>query len=238
MSKQFWGVIAVIVLIFAGIAIVSGNKSDSDSKGKSGSSSVSQHVKGSGTSGVTLIEYGDYECPFCGQYYPTIKQVQAEFGDQIKFQFRNFPLINIHQNAFAAARAAEAASLQNKFWEMHDLLYENQSAWSSASAPSTFFDQYAQQIGLNMTQYKTDYASSKVNDTINADMAAGNKLDITGTPTFFIDGKQVQINNTTADFEKVIKAAIAKKGPTSSGTTSQTPTSSSSSDSSGSSSGQ
>jgi protein-disulfide isomerase len=219
MSKQFWAVVAVIVLVFVGIAALSGNKDDANSPANS---KVSNHVQGNNSAGVTLVEYGDYQCPFCGQYYPTVKQVQAEFNDQIQFQFRNFPLQSLHQNAFAGSRAAEAAALQNKFWEMHDLLYEQQTVWSSATDPSKNFNSYAQQLGLNVEQFKKDYASSKVNNIINADMAAGNKLKITGTPSFFVDGKKVEIGNSVPDFEKVLKAAIAKKGATSSGTTSQT----------------
>jgi len=221
MSKQFWGVIIVILAIFTGIFVFSGNKSNGT---KNSSAQPSSHLEGTSPSGVTLVEYGDYQCPYCGQYFPLVKQVQAEFADKIVFQFRNFPLVSLHPNAFAGARAAEAAALQNKFWEMHDLLYENQTQWSSATDPTTLFQGYAQQLGLNTTQFQTDYASSKVNDTINADMAKGNSLGITGTPTFFIDGKKVEIGGSVQAFEKVINAEIAKKGSaTSAGTTTQTP---------------
>jgi protein-disulfide isomerase len=229
MSKQFLGVIVAVILVFVGIFAFSNNNPKTSSS-KSSAGTLTQHVEGKGSTGVTLVEYGDYECPFCGEYYPTVKQVQSEFNDQIKFQFRNFPLVSIHQNAFAGARAAEAAALQNKFWEMHDVLYQDQTQWSGASDPTTFFNQYAQQLGLNLTQFKTDYASSKVNNLINADLAEGNKLGIQGTPSFFLDGKQVQVANNVSNFETLIKAEIAKKTtgskaatPTSSGTTSQTP---------------
>lgn len=228
MSKQFWGVIAVIILIFVGIFALNGNSSNGTKNSSTGT--LTQHIEGSSTSGVTLVEYGDYQCPFCGQYFPIVKQVQTEFNDKITFQFRNFPLVSVHQNAFAGARAAEAAALQNKFWEMHDTLYETQTQWSSASDPTTLFKQYAQQLRLNVTQFQTDYASSKVNDLINADMAEGNKLQITGTPSFFLDGKQVQIGESVAAFEKVINDEISKKAgsastssPAGSGTTAQTP---------------
>ncbi len=135
----------------------------------------------------------------------------AEFNDQIKFQFRNFPLVSIHPNAFAGARAAEAGALQNKFWEMHDLLYENQSQWSAASDPTPYFTQYAKQLGLNAAQFQTDFASSKVNDLVNADLAEGNKLGVSATPTFYLDGKKVDIANDITAFEKLIKDEIAKK---------------------------
>lgn len=211
MSKQFWIVLIVIALGFAGLFVFGGNKSSSTKS--SSTSQATNHVIGLGKTGVTLVEYGDYECPYCQAYYSVVKQVQQEYNDKIFFQFRNFPLVNVHVNAFSAARAAEAAGLQGKFWEMHDALYSsnNWSTWSTATDPTTYYTQYAQQIGLNMSQYQTDFASTKVNDLINADMAAGNKLNISGTPTYFLDGKQVQIAGNVAAFEKVINEAIASK---------------------------
>jgi protein-disulfide isomerase len=220
MSKQFLGIIIAVIIVLVGIFALTGNKTNSNSSsGKSGT--VTQHVEGQNKDSVTLVEYGDYECPFCGQYYPIVKQVQQEFNQQIAFQFSNFPLVSIHQNAFAGARAAEAAAQQNKFWQMHDALYETQNNWSSVSDPTSYFDQLAQQLGLNVTQFKQDYASSKVNDAINADMAEGNKLGITGTPTFYLDGKQIQVGESVQAFEQVINAEIAKKtgAPTSSSST-------------------
>jgi protein-disulfide isomerase len=220
MSKQFWGVIVVVILVFVGIFALTGKKSSNGSGGSGSAGTPTQHIEGQGSTGVTLTEYGDYECPFCGQFYPVVKQVQTEFNDQIFVQFRNFPLVSIHQNAFAGARAAEAAALQNKFWQMHDLLYEQQTQWSGASDPTTLFNQYAKALGLNVTQFKADYASSKVNDSINADTAAGNKLKITGTPSFFLDGKQIQVgqaNTSLSAFESLIKAEIAKKAGKTSG---------------------
>jgi protein-disulfide isomerase len=211
MSKQFWAILAVIVLIFAGVIIFNGNKNNNTSANSS--AKATQHVEGLGKSGVTLVEYGDYECPYCEEYYPVVKQVQQEFNTQMTFQFRNFPLVSVHQNAFAGARAAEAAALQGKFWEMHDALYDNTNwqVWSTASDPTQYFDQYAQQLGLNLAKFKQDFSSTAVNDTVNADMAAGNKLGINGTPTFYLDGKQISPQPTLASFESFIKAEIAKK---------------------------
>lgn len=212
MSKQFWGVIIIIILVFAGIFAFSNKNSSSSGKGAQ-TGTLTQHVEGQGKSGVTLVEYGDYQCPFCGQAYPVIKQVEADMDSQITFQFRNYPLTNLHQNAFAAARAAEAAGLQGKFWQMHDALYESQDQWSGSSNPVPTFNQIAQQIGLNVTQFKADYASSKVNDLINADMAEGNKLQIQGTPAFFINGKSTELpyQSGAAAVEKVIQASIDSK---------------------------
>src|SRR5690348_13395070 len=124
MSKQFLIAIAAIVVILGGIVFVSNHNKQNSSSNSSGTPTT--HVEGSSPEGVTLIEYGDYECPVCSSFYSTVKQVAAKYNDKVVFQFRNLPLTSIHPNAFAAARAAEAAGLQGKYWEMHDLLYENQ----------------------------------------------------------------------------------------------------------------
>jgi protein-disulfide isomerase len=229
MSKQFWAVVAVIVIVLVGIFAITNHKSNTGTN-TSSSNKPSQHIEGQGKTGVTLVEYGDYECPYCGAYYPVVKQIQSEYNTQIYFQFRNFPLVSIHQNAFAGARAAEAASLMGKFWEMHDLLYENQNQWSSASDPTTFFNQYAQQLGLDANTFKQDYGSDQVNNVINADMAVGNQLGINATPTFYLDGKQIQVAIQASSFETLINSEIAKKAglapantnTTSAGTTAQT----------------
>lgn len=208
MDKRFWGVIIAIILIFAGVIALS-NKGNN-----SANEQPTNHVMGNNKKNVTLVEYGDYQCPACEEYYPVVKQVVAEYKDSIQFQFRNLPLTQIHQNAFAGARAAEAAALQNKFWEMHDMLYDNQSAWTQASDPTTVFDDYAKQLGLNVDQFKKDYASSKVNGAINADIAAFNKTGAaTQTPTFFLDGKRIDTKADKATFTKLLDAEIAKKNP-------------------------
>lgn len=211
MSKQFWAILVVIVVAFVGIIMSSGNKTTSTTNTKS--NQATSHILGLGKSGITLVEYADYQCTYCEDYYPILKQVQQKYNDQIFFQFRNFPLVNAHANAFSAARAAEAAALQNKFWEMHDALYAsgNWNVWTVSSDPSSIYELYASQIGLNLAQFKTDFASSKVNDLINADMAAGTKLGLGGTPTYYLDGKLVTMAPTVAAFEKVIDAAIAAK---------------------------
>lgn len=226
MSKSFWGVIAAIVIILVGVFLLTGKQSDAPGSKSSGKKALTQHVQGQGKSGVTLVEYGDYQCPYCQQYYPTVKQVAADMGEQIKFQFRNFPLTSLHQNAFAAARAAEAADKQGKFWEMHDLLFETndpagRTGWVASTNPNAFFEQYAKQLGLNLTQFKKDFASIAVNNAVNADLAEGTKLGVTGTPTFFLDGKKIEVGNDVDAFKKVINAEIAKKQPAGSSTSAQ-----------------
>lgn len=223
MSKQFWGVIIIVFAVFVGIYMISNQKTAAPTD-ESKTGSLTQHVMGEGKAGVTLVEYGDYQCPHCRDYQPTVKAAVAKYKQQIKFQFRNYPLSANHPNAFAAARAAEAAALQDKFWEMNDLLYSaaNWAVWTKAGDPNPLFNQYAKRLGLDVDQFKKDFASRKVNDRINADLAEGARLEISGTPGFFINGKKVEIANDLKAFETVIDAAIAKQSKTNAGTT-QTP---------------
>lgn len=219
MDRRFLTILAGLVVIFIGVfAITSHSSNKNGSTGTAGL--ATNHQEGSSTSGVVLMEYGDYECPVCGEYYQPLKQVQSQFASQIYFQFRNLPLSTIHPNAFAAARAAEAAALQNKFWQMHDALYDNQNSWASASNPLSFFDAYAKNIGLKVSQFDSDYASATANDAINADLAA---FDKTGqqkaTPSFFLDGKYIANDQvidangqpSLAKFASLINAEISAK---------------------------
>jgi len=209
MSKTFWAVIAIIVVIFGGILIFKGDKAAAPS---SNGAQPTNHIEGAGATGVTLVEYGDYQCIFCGQYYPFVKQAIEHYGDKITFQFRNLPLIEVHHNAYAAARTAEAASLQGKFWEMYNTLYQNQSVWSDSNNAQSYFEQYATNLGLNLDQFKKDASSNKVNDVINADVNAFNQLKLVkSTPTFILDGKKITPGYSLDDFTKLIDAEIAQK---------------------------
>lgn len=211
MDKRFWAIVGVIIAIFAGILWVNGNKKD-DSNGGKGVSSVqpTNHVRGNTSSKVKFVEYGDYQCPYCGQYYPIIEQVYTKYQDKISFQFRNLPLNQVHQNAYAAARAAEAASNQGKFWDMFALLYQHQSEWSEQTNASSIFEGYAKQLNLNISQFKKDVVSSKTNDIINADKEEFNKTkEEISTPTFFLNGKKISATSVDG-FSKLIDAELKK----------------------------
>lgn len=210
MSKQFLAVVIAIIVLFVGIGFYNTKSNKENAKS---SSALSQHITGNPNAKVTIVEYGDYQCPYCQQYALKIKAVLPELGDKVKFQFRNFPLSNIHQNAVAAARAAEAASLQGKFWEMHDLLYENTnwSVWTKASDPISLFNSYAQQLGLNVEKFKSDFSSEAVNNTVNADKEEGTKLGVEGTPAFFVNGDEKKIENSEAGFKKIVNQYLKKQ---------------------------
>jgi len=220
MSKTFWAVIAAIIIVLGGIFFFTGKKDNGSNGSKSSGKTPTSHVLGTSTTGVKLVEYGDYECPFCGQFYPVVKQVADQYKDKIQFQFSNLPLTQIHRNAFAAARAAEAAGKQGKFWEMHDQLYENQdpngaTGWvaDTSDVLSDYFVKFAQAAGVtDIAKFKTDFASSAVNDAINADIAAFKKTGLDeSTPTFFLDGKQIHPTYDVASFQKAIDAEIKQK---------------------------
>jgi protein-disulfide isomerase len=143
------------------------------------------HIQGPDDAPVTLVEYGDYECPFCGEAYPIVKQIQKALGPNLRFVFRNFPLTESHPHALHAAQAAEAAVLQNRFWEMHDLLFENQQTLEDGDLIT-----FAQTLGLNMSKWRRDYSSEQVVNKIEADMSGGLRSGVNGTPTFFINGER------------------------------------------------
>lgn len=209
MGNRFFVILAIIVLAFVGLFLVSKKDSAKDS---GNATTTSNHVQGAGTSGVTLLEYGDFQCPACGSYYPILKQVKAKYGDQITFQFRNFPIVSIHPNAMSAHRAAEAAHKQGKFFEMHDMLYERQQQWTTSQGVSAIFESYATELGLNLEQYKQDLASADIQGIISADIKAGQEANVTATPGFVLDGKKLEDNPRDLDgFSQLIDAAIAAK---------------------------
>lgn len=210
MSKQFLAILAVIILGLFGILFLTKDKTNAPSSNSSSGSQASEHKAGAGNKGVTLIEYGDFQCPACKSFYPVVKQVKETYGDDITVQFRHFPLTQIHPNAMASSRAAEAAGNQGKFFEMHDLLYENQDSWSQSSSPTSIFESFATQLNLNLDKFKADTASAQTLAVINADQKAGQALGVNSTPTFVINGKKVEPNPTTPEaFKKLIDEAIA-----------------------------
>jgi protein-disulfide isomerase len=209
MSKRFLAIVVACLIALFGVYALTSKKDNSSDKTSSGSKTqLSNHVMGQNQKKVTLVEYGDYQCPACGQYYPIVKQVTDTYQKDIQFQFRNFPLQSIHPNARAGARAAEAAGKQGKYWEMHDLLYSQQDSWSGSTNAASIFEGYAAQLHLNLAQFKTDFASEAVNSIITNDLEEGNRLGITGTPTFFLQGKKIDNPQSLDGFKKVIDQAI------------------------------
>ncbi len=144
---------------------------------------ANDHVQGPAKAPVTLLEYGDYECPYCGEAYRVVKAVQDRLGDQLRFVFRNFPLGEAHPHAEHAAEAAEAAGAQGKFWEMHDLLYENQNALEDEDLA-----RYAKALRLDMPRFIKEMAGQLYTERVRDDFRSGVRSGVNGTPTFFING--------------------------------------------------
>ena len=165
---------------------------------------ASDHIQGAANAPVTLVEYGDYECPYCGMAYPIVKRVQARLGNQLRFVFRNFPLAEMHPHATAAAELAESAAPQGKFWEMHDTLYEHQRALAPAD-----LERYARKVGLDLDALEAVLRSGTPHQRVKADFMSGVRSGVNGTPTFFIDGRR--FDGDWRDEESLL-AALAARG--------------------------
>ena len=157
------------------------------------SGNIAEHVHLKSDSKVTLVEYGDYQCPGCKTASNRIKAIAEEYKGKINLVFRNYPLVSIHPNALAAASVAEAAGLQGKYWQMHDLLYDKQDEWTSSTANDRmdYFIEYANELKLNIDQFKKDIESEKVKAKIKYDQAIGAKAKVSGTPSFTLNGKDL-----------------------------------------------
>jgi len=208
MTRTRWIIFAVICTLILGGLVLLSKKDSVDVSSLDPSKAVSQtetaigdHVYGDASSEVVLIEYGDFQCPGCGGAFPQLKAIKELYKDDIAFIFRNFPLTNIHPNALAAATAAEAAGLQgeDKFWRMHDVLFQNQDAWSGATTAqrTDVFAEYAKNIGLDVNKFKEDLSNKQVAAKISRDRAFGQKLGITGTPTLYIGNEKLSDEEIT-----------------------------------------
>lgn len=211
MNKQFIAVILVVIVGLFGVLMLTKKDDPASTNGSQSSQSQgSNHTVGAGNKKVTVVEFGDFQCPACKSYFPIVKQIKDSYGDDITFQFRHYPLTQIHPNATISARAAEAAGKQGKFFEMHDLLYENQDTWASSSNPSPIFESFANQLKLNIDQFKSDSADASTLAIINADTKAAQAAGANSTPTFVINGKKVESNpKSVEEFKKLIDDAIA-----------------------------
>ena len=164
------------------------------------------HAQGPADAPVTLVEYGDYECPYCGRAYPLIKQVQKRMGDRLRFVFRNFPLNTIHEHAGVAAQAVEAAAAQGKFWEMHDLLYEHQD-----DLGDTDLRQYALKVGLEIYRFDADLSSERFAKRVRDDFRGGLRSGVNGTPTFFINGVRYDGENALEPLLSALEEAARSR---------------------------
>jgi protein-disulfide isomerase len=164
--------------------------------------STRDHAEGNADAPVTLVEYGDYECPHCGRAYPVVKAVQRRLGDDLRFVFRNFPLRNIHPHAEHAAEAAEAAATQGRFWEMHDTIFENQTALADHDLV-----RYAEDIGLDRSRFEREFKGGTYKPRVQEDFMSGIRSGVNGTPTFFINGRRYEGSSDQKHLTEALEAA-------------------------------
>lgn len=197
------GLAVVGLLIFIGYALTRPDTEPSDPSKATTSSKVSDNgssnIYGNTNSSVTLTEFIDFQCEACYEYYPVVKEIKEKYKDRVKFQIRNFPITSGHKFAMKAAIAAEAAARQDKFFAMHDKLFEGQKTWELSSDPQKYFDQYAKEVGLNMDQYKKDLENEEVVAVINRDLKDVTDLNAKGTPTFLLNGKMIENPGPSAE---------------------------------------
>ncbi len=203
-KKHFWKIVIGVVIILIGASVV---YSQQAAKKANEGVTVEPHIKGNPDASVVLVEYSDFQCPACAQFYPYVKEIMEEYGDQVRFEYRHFPLINIHPQAVPAARAAEAAGQQGKFFEMHDKLFDGQNTWSRSSNPTGYFKQYAEELGLDMDAFNRHLNSSVLEDAVLAGFNDARDRGFTGTPTFLLNDQEMEIT-TFDDFRAQIEAAI------------------------------
>lgn len=160
--------------------------------------------KGAENAKVTIVEYSDFQCPACASYYPVVQNIIQEFPNDVRVVYRHFPL-NQHKQAKLAAYAAEAAGKQGKFWEMHDMIFDNQRTWAEQGGAEEIIYGFAKQLDLNMEQFKTDIKSGEIAKKVDKDYASGVSAGVDSTPTFYVNGKKIKNPRGPDEFRTIIQ---------------------------------
>jgi Protein-disulfide isomerase len=202
MSKKAWAILIAVILLFGAFIWFSVSRdavdySDIDENSiiaaEDRNGNIADHLLGDPNAMLTLIEYGDYQCPGCASASSRINAIVNDYEGKINLIFRNFPIPSLHPNGRAASAAAEAAGLQGKYWEMNDLLYKNQIAWENASVTERDekFANLAETIGMDKQRFQEDLKLSSISQKINFDIAIAKKHNVSGTPAFFVNGERI-----------------------------------------------
>lgn len=208
-TKLFAGMILATVVIIAGAVFAFSRPTNAPKIDPKLLIAEDSYKLGSPSATVTLVEFGDYQCPACSAYHTVVKQLTEKYKESLSLVFRNFPLPS-HPNALPAARAVEAAGLQGKFWEMYDKVYETQAEWSTEKNAAEIFAGYAKDLGLNGDKFSNDMKSTEVQKRIDRDVNDANVLGVNATPTFYLNNEKIQNPASLEDFETLIKAAMLK----------------------------
>ncbi len=199
-------VIATLVLLVAGAGLYAFTGAAASEPSKAPPPTAADISAGNPDASVAVVEYSDFQCPFCAEYAPILAQLRQEYGDRVQFVFRFFPLAN-HEFGMISAQAAYAAHKQGKFWEMHDLLFDRQDEWTQSSDPRTLFDSYAQSIGLDLEQFHKDIDAQATIDFITSQRAQGEQAGVSHTPWFVVDGSSV-LPRSIDEFRRLIEDAL------------------------------
>lgn len=211
MSKEAKILMAVAAVVAVGVSalILLGAKDTSEVKPKAGGDKLVREDSYQTNKGaaVTVVEFGDYQCPACATAQPAVQRLKSEYGPKINFVFRNLPL-DQHQNAQSSAEAAEAAGAQGKYWEMNDALYQGQSQWSNQANPVNIFVTLAQRLGIDVNTFRADIEAKRFADKIKRDLDDSNALQLSSTPSFFVNGTPVDdVGGLKAAIEAALKTA-------------------------------
>lgn len=227
-SSVKWVAIAVasvlFLVLFVGIVLIAKEKKNPETTAEKIEFSKSGHERMERTknleatnsadnaqNAVSIVEFADLQCPACRTFHPTVVELLKTYPDRVKVTYKHFPLVAIHKNAMAAAIAAEAAGRQNKFFEFVDMAYEKQASWSELSDPQPQFEIIAKAINLDLEQFKKDQKDPDIEKIVNEERNEGIKNGVSGTPTFFIEGKRIQNPSNIDEFKKLIKPYLSVK---------------------------
>ncbi|MDP2585887.1 MAG: thioredoxin domain-containing protein [Candidatus Levybacteria bacterium] len=207
------GVIAIFALTTWGLIAVVNSKGPSSTQAIAPPAiSKDDQILGASTQvKAILIEYADFQCPACKNYASLVRQLKQDFGDDLLIAYRFFPLINIHKTAMPSSQAAYAAGKQNKFWEMSDMIHENQENWADSAKAEDLFTGYAKELNLDITQFTNDYNADSTLKFILDQMNSGISIGINSTPTFFLNGKIIQNPQSYEAFKELIKNELKKE---------------------------
>jgi len=201
--KNPWVIVGIVtVALFAAAFYFAGTAGDRNNEGLQ----ELTHYKGNADGVILLEEFSDFQCPACGAMAPVIAGLMDEYGDQIRFEYKHFPIERAHPFAVQAAMATEAAGQQGKFYEFHDALFENQATWSRSATPNALFQQYAQELELDMDLFKRHSNASDLRDKVRAQQAEGIERGVTGTPTMFLNGERMVYTTYPEFLEQVVRA--------------------------------
>jgi protein-disulfide isomerase len=218
MSKAVKALIIIVlaVAVAGGAAVYFSRQPDQATKPSDTSSSALKntgggHFRGPENAKVTLVEFGDYQCPSCKAYHPVVLEALSRYPQQVRLEFHHYPLVSIHANSMAASLAVEAAGEQGKYWEMHDLLFEHQDEWSKSPNPETDFVALAQRLGLNQNAFMQAMRSPQLQDRVLQDVVRAREANVEAVPTFFIDGQRQSLQPSISAFVDTIESHLQSK---------------------------